>query len=216
MSYFAVNIIASLSIMLPAGLLVLRRRRIAPAFYPFVLLLWIGTINELISLEEIIYHRSNMFNSNIYVLIEYLLLLWLFRQWNGWPHSKAFLLGFIGLAIWIIDNFFWHSIKTDNSFFRMAYSSIIVWLSMSQSIRIIINETSHLFKNAQFILCLTFIIYYSFKTFFESHNLFNEGISDNLLYWLWLLLNIVNLFTNLCYSYVVICIRKKTPFTLQY
>ncbi|MBW7840876.1 MAG: hypothetical protein H3C36_14845 [Chitinophagaceae bacterium] len=216
MSYFAINIVASLSIMLPAVLLVLRRRFIAPAFYPFALLVWIGTINELISLEEIIYHHSNMLNSNIYVLIEYLLLLWLFQQWNEWRYSSAFLLGCIGIAIWVIDNFFWHSIKTDNSFFRMAYSSIIVWLSMSQSTRIIINDTSHLYKNARFILCLTFIIYYSFKTFFESYNLVNEGISDRFFYWLWLMLNVVNLFTNLCYSYVIVWIRKKTPFTLQY
>lgn len=216
MRSFAINIVSSLSITLPAVLILLRRRYIAAALYPFAVLLWIGTINEWISLGEISHHHPNMLNSNIYVLIEYLLLIGLFQRWNQWRYFIPFFLSIAGIIVWIIDNFFWHSIKADNSFFRMVYSAIIVLLSMFQSTRIIMHEIKQLYKNAQFVLCLTFIIYYTFKTFFESYNLLDEGISDRFFYWLWLMLNIVNLFTNLCYSYVVLCIRKKMPFTLQY
>lgn len=216
MNSFVVNIISSLSIILPAVLILCRWRKIAPAYHPFAILLWIGTINELISLVMILNHHPNMFNSNIYVLLEYALLIRLFMQWNRWNYSLPALLLITGIVIWIIDNIWWHSITSDNSFFRMMYSSTIVLFSMFQCGKIVMHETRRLYRNAQFVICLTFVIYYTFKTFFESYNLLNEGISEQFFYRLWLVLNIVNLFANLSYFYAILCIKKRMPFTLPY
>lgn len=216
MSSFVVNIISSLSIALPAVLISFRWRQIAPAYYSFAILLWIGALNELISLVMILNHYPNMFNSNIYVLLEYLLLIRLFMQWNHWYYLLPVVLIITGIIIWIIDNIWWHSITSDNSFFRMVYSAIIVLLSMLQCSMVVMHETRRLYKNAQFVICLTFVIYYTFKTFFESYNLLDEGISERFFYWLWLVLNIVNLFANLSYFYAILCIKKRTSFTLPY
>jgi hypothetical protein len=215
MNLFIVNIISSHSIVLPALLLLVRWRHLAPPYYPFAVLLWLGTVNEFFSLAMILQDRHNMPNSNIYVLVEYLLLVWQFYKWNYWKRSLPIVLLLVGTITWIMDNILLHSLATKNSLFRMIYSAIIVRLSMIQVCKVITSET-HLHKNPQLFICLTFVFYYSFKTFFESINLFDAGISDQFFYWLWLALNIVNLITNLIYAYAVLWIKKKIPFALSY
>ncbi|TXJ24912.1 MAG: hypothetical protein E6Q24_15300 [Chitinophagaceae bacterium] len=214
MSLFIVNIISSHSIVLPA-LLLLRWRHMAPPYYPFAILLWLGTVNEFFSLAMILQGHHNMPNSNIYVLAEYLLLIGQFYKWNYWKLGLLIVLLLAGTITWIIDNILLHSLAANNSLFRMIYSAIIVVLSMIQVCKIITSGT-YLRKNPQLFICLAFVFYYSFKTFFESFNLFDAGISNQFFYWLWLALNIVNLITNLIYAYAVLWIKKKTPFVLSY
>lgn len=216
MSHFIFNIISSHSIVIPAMLLLFRWRSIPAFYHPFTFLIWLGSINEFISLYMILHCHSNMVNSNIYVLLEYSLLLWQFQYWNSWQWHKTAFLFFTGTTVWIADNIILHSLTMNNSLFRMIYSAFIVLLSMMQISKIIMRGTRHLVKNAQLLLCMAFLIYYTFKTYFESYNLFDVGISDHFFYWLWLILNIVNLFVNVIYSYAILWIRKNIPFTLPY
>lgn len=157
-----------------------------------------------------------MLNSNLYILFEYLLLIWLFKRWNHWKLLISLVFFISGITVWIIDNVLLHSIANNNSLFRLTYSIIIMLLSMVQICKILISSTGTLVKNAQYILCFAFVIYYSFKAYFESFNLFNIGISDRFYYWLWLILNIVNLFTNIIYTYAILWIKKNMPFALPY
>lgn len=198
-------------------MLLLFRRRFIPAIYhPFTILIWLGTANELVSLYMILHVNGNMFNSNIYVLLEYLLLLWQFKRWNSWRLVIPVLLFLIGVLVWIVDNIIVHSLTTNNSLFRMIYSAIIMLLSIKQISKIITGETHHLLKNTQFLICMAFILYYTFKAYFESFNLFDVGISDQFFYWLWLVLNILNLIVNIIYSYAILWIKKKIPLALLY
>lgn len=216
MKGFIVNIICSQSIAIPAALILIRRRNITPVYYPFAILLWLGLINESISLTMILLHRGNMGNSNVYILLEYFLLLWQFQRWNSWKKDAVIVLGTIGLFVWILEHGYFYSFITNTSIFRLVYSSIIVLLAMHQLTKIVVSESKQLHRNPVFILSLSFLLYYTFKAYYESFNLMDTEISEHFFYWHWMILNIINLFTNLLYTYAIIWIKKKKSYSLQH
>jgi hypothetical protein len=213
---FLLNVISSHSITIPALLIIWRWARIPSLFYPFALLLWVGALNEFLSLIMILTKQHNMVNSNIYVLLEFIIILFLFKNWNGWRIRTVLIFSVAGLAAWITDNIVWHTLTDNNSLFRMLYSAVVVFLSMGVLSRVILEERNSLFKTPIFLISLTFIIFYSFKAYYESFNLFHIKIDTNFYYNLWLVLSVINLFANLLYTVAILCIQKKLPFTIRY
>src|SRR5690606_30485659 len=101
-------------------------------YLPFILLIWIGLFNEVISTIFIFSTHSNTINSNIYVLIEYSLLLFQFYKWKGIERNKCCYLILLGIVVWIIDNVILNSVRTNNSIFRIFYSFAVILLSINQ------------------------------------------------------------------------------------
>lgn len=157
-----------------------------------------------------------MTNSNIYVLIEFILLVWQFKKWNNWNRLTPISIIGIGMAVWMIDHFYLHSLKEDTSAFRMAYSFAVLILSMRQIAKIVVSGTRSNGKKPELIFCIGFILYFIFKTYYESFNLIYTGVSTAFFTLLWLTMTIINFITNLIYTYAIIWIRKKIPFTLPY
>lgn len=213
---FLLNVISGLSISIPALLILRRRKNTHPSFYPFAVLLWVGAVNEILSLVMILTRNHNLVNSNIYVLIEFVIILFLFRNWNGWRTRTTIIFMAVGFAVWVIDNFVWHELTDNNSLFRLFYSLVIMLLAMDALSTTVIEERRSLFKNPIFLISLTFIIFYAFKAFYESFNLFHIGINSKFHYNLWIVLSAINLFANLNYALAILCIQKKLPFTIRY
>ncbi len=216
MNGFIVNIICSHSIVIPAILILIRWRNVTPVYYPFAILLWLGLANESISLAMILLHQGNMGNSNLYILFEYFLLLWQFQRWNNWKKDSVMVLGAIGLFIWVLEHIYFYSLTTNTSIFRLVYSSIIVLLAMHQLTKVVVSEYKQLHRNPVFIISLSFLLYYTFKTYYESFNLLDTEISEHFFYWHWMILNVINLFTNILYTYAIIWIKKKKSYSLQH
>lgn len=186
-----------------------------PMYYPLAVIFGLGLVNELFSFALIMVKKGNMASSNVYILLEFILLIWQFQKWNYWTNRLPLTIVSVGSIVWVFDNLILRSIDADNSLFRMMYSALVVLLSMQQVARIVVNEYKP-GKNPKFIFCTGFILYYIFKTYYESFNLIFTGVSNNFFYWLWLTLNTINLVTNLIYTYAILCIKKKIPFTLPY
>ena len=103
--YFELNAVFSLSIVIGAVIGWMRFRKIDPAFLPFLLLLWLGFINEIISLSIMEAGFSNAINYNVFTLVEALLITWQFKKWKLLEGQERvyYFLQFAFITGWIID-----------------------------------------------------------------------------------------------------------------
>jgi hypothetical protein len=181
-------------------------------YYPFVFFIWLGFLNEILSLLMIYHYHSNTVNSNVYVLLEYMIILFQFYKWNENGIKRYYLLAAIGLSVWITDNFIINAISENNSIFRVFYSFIIIFFSIDKVNKLLVFEYSNLLKNPMFIICTSFIFYYGFKAFVESFNMVHLGLEPNILKNLWIILYFVNGTANLFFAIAVLCIPTKVKF----
>jgi len=217
MSSFLLEIALNYSILIAAIIGIIRFKSIIRDYYPFIFIIWLGVFNETLSLVLIFTLGRNTVNSNIFVLLEYLLIVYQFYKWNNKKGLKNYvILALLGLAVWSADNLVLNSITHNNSLFRAFYSFLVVFFSIDQVNKLVIYERGPLFKNPMFIICITFLLYYGFKAFVESYNMFHLGLSKTLLRDLWIILYFVNGIANLLYAIAVLWIPTKVKFILPY
>jgi len=217
MHNYTLSIFLNHSIILAAILSLIRYNLIKRSYYPFIFLIWLGLVNESISLLLAYSTGNNALNSNVFVVLEYFTILYQFYKWNaGDGGRKYFVLACLGVMIWITDNFIINAITQNNSLFRACSSFIIVFLTVRQLSKIIVFRRGILLKNAMFIICITFLFYFSCKAFVESLNAFHLGLSRGVLWNLWVMLYFVNFISNLLYAIAVLCIPMKHKFISQY
>ena len=128
MDFYTVSAILGYSISIAAAIGLIRFRKIIPAYQPIIFIIWLALINHTLSLIMVKLFKSNAVNANVYVLLEAILYLWLFRNW-GLLKKRNYLfptLIFAVVAVWLADNFIFHSIKYTNSFYRIFSSFILI------------------------------------------------------------------------------------------
>lgn len=197
---------------------IIKFKKIHASYRPFIYFVWWAALNEIISTIAIHLWKSNAINSNIYVLFEFILIVWLFKKWSERRYAKWFfeiLLGF-GILFWIFDDCIINSIKNFNSLFRVFYSFVIVYLSIEEINTILFLRERKIFKNARFIISLIFIIYFTYKAIFEVFFYIDFNMTTVFYIRLYNVLIIVNLFSNVFYGIATLCIPRKQKFTLQY
>ncbi len=214
MTYFTLYVLLNYSIILSVVIGIIRFKSLLRTFYPFMFFICLGLANESLSLFLINTVKSNSVNSNIYVLLEYSLLLRQFYNWNINYSKKCILAGTFGIIIWISDNLLINSINDNNSIFRIFYSFVIVFFSIDMLNRVIVNEKKRISKNAVFLICTGFLMYYGFKAFLEVFNAFNLQFSNTFYTKVWMTLSIVNFIANIIYAIAIICIPRKQEFSL--
>lgn len=212
MHNYWLRIVLNYLIIIPAIIAIFRFKSIMADYYPFIFFIWLGLFNELLSLALIYNNQSNAANSNIYVLLEYLILLFQFYKWNAKGIQKYYWLAVIGLAVWVADNCIINTLMHNNSLFRVFYCFVLLFFSIDKVNNLLIFEYGNLLKHAVFIICLTFIFYYGFKAFVESFNMVHLGLNPVILKDLWIILYFVNGTANLLYAIAVLCIPKKLKF----
>jgi len=187
-----------------------------PAYRPFIFILCLGFINHTLSVIFIETTRNNLINSNVYVLFESLLYLCLFKNWGAFNKKNIFFYSlFIFLfCLWIYDNLIWHSLATINSFFRIVYSFILIFLSIGQLNKLIVTVKKNLLYNATFLICCGIIIYFSYKATIEVFFFIRLKASDQFYTNILVILIFVNLFVNLIFAWAVLWIPKKQKSTL--
>jgi len=212
MHNYWLRIVFNYSIVIAAIIAIFRFKSIMADYYPFIFFIWLGLFNEILSLLLIYNYESNTVNSNLYVLVEYLLLLWQFYKWSDNGSKRYYWLAGIGIAVWIADNFIINTIFHNNSVFRVFYSFIIIFFSIDKVNNLLVFEYSNLLKHPVFITCIAFTFYYGFKAFVESFNMVHLGLNPVILKDLWIILYFVNGTANLLYAIAVLCIPKKIKF----
>lgn len=171
--------ITQYSVVVAAIIALVRFKKAAPSYLPFFVFILAGFTNEIISYFTIHYLRNNAINSNIYVLAESLILLWLFWCWRlfDFRSKLPFVLGSAFILFWIGEVFFYASIMQFAAYFRVFYSFVIVLLSITMVNRLITEERGNLLKNAAFIICIAFIIYFTYKVLVEIFYIYGVIVS---------------------------------------
>ena len=201
----------------PAAIIAIKKQRQCRATYlPFFIYLLAATANEIISTIIIERGYSNSINSNIYTLIESLLLIWMFQRWSAGKKRGIYVfLIILIITVWILDSFIVGSIKQFNCIHRAAYAFMVVMLCGDQLTYIMFND-SHVLRNPRFIICVAFLIKYTYKTFSETLMAFDPGFSNNFYQGFMFIWVLINAATNLTYILAVIWIPRKERFYITY
>ena len=216
LSYFVLDLF-SYSICLAGIIGLVRYKKIIKPYKPFFIFVWGGCVAEMISTLFVVFNKNNIAPINIYMLIESLLILYIFHSWSGAATKKNFWwLSALMLVLWVTDNLIIHSINNVNSFFRIGYSFVTVFLSVDQVNNMVVRERKSILRNARFIICLTFIVYYTYKATFEVFFVVKLPLSDYFYKNLFLIMVYVNLFANLLYAFASLWIPTRQKFTLPY
>jgi hypothetical protein len=213
---YALLLVFSYSILLPFLISVLRFKVIAREYHPFIYLLLLGVVNEIISTILNYKGYSNAVNSNIYVLLESVMLVWLFARWKLFRRPALFyaLLIFL-ISFWLFENFYISKISYFSSYFRILYSFVIVLMSIQIVNRLIVREQRSLVKNSMFIISVGFIIYYIYKILVEIFWVYGLNNSKEFQNDVYNILHFINLFTNLIFALAILWMPRKREFMLQ-
>ena len=201
--------------IIPAVIIgIIRYRKISGTYYPFVYFCWLGLLTELFSSVGIKVFHTNAAVSNIYVLFEFLLLLWQFRDWGVFrktPDLYRLLLYGMPLA-WVVDTLIIHSISEFNSLYRVLYSLVLVVMSINYLNTLFFEETRNILRNPRVLIILAWMIYFSFKVLTEIYFLFQFAKLKELFHWVLVGLDIVNLLANFTFAVAMLWVPKKDNF----
>ncbi|MDB5196485.1 MAG: hypothetical protein JWP88_856, partial [Flaviaesturariibacter sp.] len=207
----------SIASILPAVVLGIVRWRHADRVYrPFFILLFIGVLNEVVSQCSIHYFHTNALNSNIYVLVEALLLLWQFQCWKLFYRTGVYtLIGGLLMAVWIGECFIFSGIRFFCSYYRICYAFAVVLMSILMVNRLIVNEYQPILKSSAFLICTGFIFYYTYQVLVEIFYLYGLSSSKAFGNSIYHILSYINIFTNLIYAIAILWMPRKREFMLQ-
>ena len=196
----------------------IRLHEINTNFYPFLVFIWAGAINEIFSTIIINLGFYNIFNYNLSLLIESVLLLWQFHKWGLFKDKKYFTILFLLFVLsWLSENIFISGFYLGfNSYFRIFCSFIIVLLSLSILNQEILKERKNLLRNSIFIICCGIILMYTYAVLTESFIVYGVSMNDPFSKNLYRIFIFINLFCNIIYAIAILWMPKKQAFTLQY
>ncbi len=196
---------------------IIRKKRMGVYYRPFYVYMIVAFVFELLIKTIIHLGYKSPLISNCYVLIEFPIFLWLFYNWSS-RNNKIFFIGLFlaGVVIWIFDNLILNSIFQINSYYRIYYSAVLILCSINQLNKVIFQDDITLWKNAVFLICVTSIVYYSYRIFIESLFLFQQEFSNDFFRGVYYIMVIVNFLAHLVYTLAVLCIPAKQEFTLRY
>lgn len=217
MPYY-VSVLFSFSIALGAILGWIRLKKLDPAFFPFILLLTVGLINEVVSVVVLEAGSSNALSYNIYSLVEVLLICWQFQRWKLFAARKVLFIGALGfcVVVWVIDIFIINSIFRFSSYSIILHSFVIVVMSIHMINHLIFKEIVSFMRHPVFLICLGFIIYFTYAILVEMFWVLGLNRSGSFRAKIYEILAYINLITNLIYALAVLWMPMKPRYIMLY
>jgi hypothetical protein len=195
-----------------------RFKHILKSYRPFIFWLCLAFTSELISRIVIVTGHSNAIIGNIYVLLEFPLILWLFKNWGIHQRKNKFyfILLIAGVGVWTWDSLINHPITHFSSIYRIFYSFVIIFLSIDQINYIITTERKNILRNSRFLICSSWLIFFTYKAVMESFLLFELNLSKQFWGNFFTIFRILILSLNLVYAVATLWIPTKQRFTQPY
>lgn len=208
----------SSSILIAGVIACIRFRQINNIYYPFLYCVWIGCVNEIINFFQYISHNTTAVNNNIYVLVEAVLLTWLFKNLGLFKKSKWLFYTIIVACtlLWLYETFILRTIYLTSVYYRIICSFITIFLSITIINQIISRNTKGVLKNATFLLCVGFIIYYTYKILVYAFWLYAAGSSKTFFIKLFTIMIYINLLANLIYALAILWMPRKIPYSQRF
>ena len=213
---YHIAVILGYSIIIPAFVGLIRYRAIDSAYQPFIIFCVLDVFNHTLSAVLIRYFNSNTVNGNVFILIEAILFILLFKNWGLFKKKRIvfYLVVFMVVVAWIVDNLIVHKLTTVNSFYRIIYSFVLVFLSIEQMNVLISTVRKNLLLNSSFIICCGLITYYSYKATVEVFFFIQLKASVDFYTNIFVILVFVNCVLNLIFGWATLWIPRKPRFIL--
>ena len=213
---FSLNVVFSFSVAVGVAIGWVRYHKTDPAFLPFLLLLTVGLLNEIISYSLISVGQSNAVNYNLYSLVEAMLVIWQFKKWGFFGAGRWHVLIQVALVAaftteWLLRHE-WHAF---NSYFLMGYSLLIVFMSIYMVNRLLFSITGNLLREPVFLICMGFSVYFSYTVLVEAFWLYGLNQSRSFRLSIYDILSYINLFTNLLYAVAILWIPLKPRYIMR-
>lgn len=219
----SLQFILSLTISLAVIIGIVRFQKIDRAYYPFIYYITLMLVVEIV-VKLLAESGANDFirtMMNIYTLVEFSLLAWMFHAWGLFNRNKTF---FIALMIvffvaWFFTTIIIESIVYGNNFyFRVLYSFALVLFAVSTFNKMVINHRGSIFQNAQFWICLGIIIFFTFFLLANATklSLVRHTISKDFKVNLQEIIVFSNLLVNFLYVVAVLWIPRKKNFMTSF
>lgn len=195
-----------------------RFRKIAPGFHPFLICLWIGAVNEILSITLQRFGQTTAVNNNIYVLAEAVLLLWQLERWAAFDRFRQLFpaLLFLFAGTWVTENMVLSSLSETRPWFRLLYSFIIVILAIQVLNRLIIYERRSLLQHPVFLICTGLIIFFTYKLMIEIFWINGFDSSPGFLINVYSIHAWINCLANIIYALAVLWMPAKQRFIFPY
>ncbi len=211
--YF-ISVVFSYSVGLAALTGLIRFKKILKSYRPFVYILCLAFISEILSTISTLLFRNNILITDMYILAEAFLFVWLFHGWGAlqfrkWHYSA--MLFFLGI-LWVCDIFFLHKLASIVSLFHVCYSFILIFLAIDQVNQLIVQEHGNILRSSKFLICAGIIIFYTYNATIEVFFLVHLEASNTFYRNVYLIMEFVNLFVNLIYALAALWIPTKQRF----
>ncbi len=205
--------LSSFTNLLPIISLLYLFNKLDKAFRIYLLVLIIGSSNDLLGYIRIIlgFKFNYMLINDFHEIINYGMILYFFYFLNHKKYLNRYLIIFlIGLLIQNIDWFYITKFKYNTIYADLFYYSVFSFLSFDRINYQIINtkKTNHT-VDWLLVFCITICIYYSFSVYTLALYCLNIPLNIKIEPSLYYVLNIVNLLANITLAIVVINLFKK-------
>ena len=209
--------ITVLSNAIPVMAALFMYKRAATVYRIFFFILLLGCASDLLSWLLIsVFSIANILPHDLYQLTAYLLFLLLFYKWNTANKKIVYtILAATGIVLLFADWLFITKFKTNAPISKIFYSFVIIYLSVDKINDLVIKKNATL-KNSVLIICIGLLIFYSYRAFVISVILANPPMNRDLQIAFYEVLAILNIITNLIYTYAILCITSKQEFSLRY
>ena len=211
MMNFYLSVVSGYSLLIPGVISIFRLNVITDTYYPFILFIFLGCLNEAVSIFLATNGFHTIINSNIYVIMACILLIHFFKNNKLFKDRPPlyFMVLALSITLWVLETFLMRNINEVSSYFRIYYSFLIVILSITTINKIIISEAGELPGNSLFLICVCFICYYTFKVLIEAFLIYGIKYSNIVLVNIYNILTYVNLIINLLYALAIVWIPRK-------
>lgn len=215
---FTLKYISAFSIAIPFVTSIIRYKKLDKRFNPFIWVIWVGMSTEITSTLLIKFGYTNDWLTNIYILVEGILLFELFRRWQLFSHYRWFYLTILCLAIssWTMEWYIRESIYPPFSIF-IINSSLIIVLSAVQGINTVLyKEPTHILKNPVFLLSVGFLLIFTMAILLEIFWFYGLTKSRFFRIRVYQIFMYVNLITNFIYAYAILWIPLNRRYLFQF
>lgn len=203
------------SVFLPAMVALIRSGKINRIYHPFLYVVWLGAINELISFVVGMYGIPVAYNNNVYVLLDGLLLLVFFRNFI-FQRGKIYLYLIAGglITLWLVENLLLGKINAVSSYYRIAYSLVNVLCSITLINYLLANSRRLILKDPLFLVSAGLIMFYTIKILVEAFWLYGISLSPGFQYNIYFILISVNIIKHILYALAILWMPRKQIFTM--
>lgn len=214
---FEMNAVFSLSVGIGAITGWIRFKKTDPAFFPFLILLWAGFVNELASILIISKGYSNAIYYNLFTLAEAIFISWQFYRWGlyGKRQRLYFSIQCLFIAGWLTEFLMRQNLQAFHSYFIIVYSTIIVFMSIHVLSNELFKEPGILFLNPVFLICMGFFVYFTYTILVEVFWMYGLNKSSVFRIRIYLVFSYINLITNLVFAFATLWIPKKPTYIMQ-